>query len=130
MVLLTHLSGTKQGQSLAPQRYPFRVGRGEGCDLRLQEPGVWGEHFGLEIRWGNGVWVQSNPMALTSVNGQRVAHELRLRNGDVIEAGPVRMRFSIKPAVQRGLRWRETMLWVAMVALWVGQVFLIWRVMP
>jgi pSer/pThr/pTyr-binding forkhead associated (FHA) protein len=124
MVQLSILSGPRSGERIAPQRYPFRVGRAADSDLRLDQPGVWSHHLSLEVQWTDGVWLQSDSTALTTVNSQRVEH-VRLRNGDLIEAGSVRMRFSLSPARQRGMRWREALLWSAMAAVWIGQGFLI-----
>jgi pSer/pThr/pTyr-binding forkhead associated (FHA) protein len=129
MIQLTILSGPRQGITVAPVHFPFRIGRGADSGLRLDEPGVWDRHLTLDLRWTDGVWLQSDPAALTTLNGHRV-EQVRLRNGDLIEAGSVRLRFSLTPARQRGLRWREAFLWSAMVALCLGQVFLIWRVLP
>jgi pSer/pThr/pTyr-binding forkhead associated (FHA) protein len=129
MVQLSILTGPRAGEVVVPPHFPFRIGRAEDCDLRLDQPGVWPRHLSLDIRWTDGVWVLSEPQTLTSVNGQRV-YEARLRNGDMIEAGSVRLRMAIGPVSQRGLKWRETMFWMAMAGLWIGQVYLIWQALP
>lgn len=129
MVQLSILSGPRSGEIIAPQRFPFHVGRAAVSDLQLDQPGVWSHHLSLEVQWPDGVWLQSNTTALTTVNSQRV-DRVRLRNGDLIEAGSVRMRFRLSPARQRGLRWREMLVWSAMAAVWIGQGFLIWWWLP
>jgi pSer/pThr/pTyr-binding forkhead associated (FHA) protein len=129
MVQLSILSGPRSGEIVLPPHYPFRIGRADESDLRLDQPGVWPRHLSLDIRWTDGVWIKSEPNALTSVNGHRVG-QARLRNGDLIEAGSVRFRMGIKPVHQRGLKWRETSFWLAMAGLWIGQGYLIWRLLP
>jgi hypothetical protein len=129
MVQLTILSGSRRGSICLPHFFPFRVGRGAGSDLCLDEPGVWPRHLSLDLRHEEGVWLSSNPEALTIVNGERVS-EIRLSNGDLIEAGSARLRFSLKPAVQRGLRGLEILVWITLAGLCLGQVVLLWRVLP
>jgi pSer/pThr/pTyr-binding forkhead associated (FHA) protein len=130
MVHLTVLSGAQQGASRTYHRHPVRVGREPEADFRLEEPGVWPRHLTFDVRWTDGVWLEPHAEALTTVNGERLHQGARLRNGDVIEAGSVRLRFGIGPARQRGMRWRERVLWTAMLALCAGQVYLLWRVLP
>jgi len=60
-----------------------------------------------------------------AVNGQRV-QEAVLRNGDLIEAGSVKMRFGLSPAPQHSLRLREGLTWFALAVLCLGQVALIY----
>jgi pSer/pThr/pTyr-binding forkhead associated (FHA) protein len=129
MIQFSILSGPCSGQTIAPVRYPFQIGRDDGADLQLNQPGVWPRHASFDVRWLDGVWLQSEPNAMTTVNGHRV-DQVRLRNGDLIEVGSVRMVFSLQPARQRGLGWRETLFWSGMALLWVGQGYLIWRVLP
>jgi hypothetical protein len=64
--------------------------------------------------------------AFVAVNGQRLEQPLVLRNGDVIELGAVKLRFGLSPTRQRSLRFREAVTWIALAALCLGQVALIY----
>ena len=66
-----------------------------------------------------------SPDALVSVNGQRIERGL-LRNGDIIEMGSVKLRFGLSPTRQRSLRFREIVTWIALTALCLGQVAIIY----
>lgn len=125
MVQLDILSGKKAGSQVVARRFPFRVGRGAGAALVLEDGGVWEHHFELAVRANEGVVLTSSTESLTLVNGTRY-QEARLRNGDLIEAGGVRMRFHLSPNQQRGLVVRETLTWISLAALCLGQVALIY----
>jgi len=65
------------------------------------------------------------PDALATVNGEPV-HETVLRNGDCIEIGSVKLRFSLGETRQTGLCIRERLTWAALVAITAGQIALIY----
>lgn len=125
MVQLDILSGSKAGTQIVARRFPFRVGRSASAALMLEDGGVWEHHFELAVRTNDGVVLTSSKESLTLVNGTRY-QEARLRNGDCIEAGSVRIRFNLSPNRQRGLAVRETVTWFSLAALYVGQVALIY----
>ncbi len=125
MVQLDILSGSKAGNQIIARRFPFRVGRNAQATLVLEDGGVWDDHFELSVRPADGVVLSSAPEALTLVNGTRF-QEARLRNGDLIEAGSVKLRFNLSPTQQRGLALRETATWTALALLCFGQVALIY----
>jgi hypothetical protein len=128
MVQLSILTATQRRQ-VPVAHFPFRVGRASGMDLRMEEPGVWAEHFHLESQGPEGVLLVPEPQALTLVNGQR-AEARRLRMGDVIEAGSVRLTFAIAPARPGRFRVREALVWTGLAALALGQLLLISWVLP
>lgn len=49
----------------------------------------------------------------------------RLRNGDIITAGAVKLSFRLAPTNQRGLRLRETLAWGLIIGVSLGQLALI-----
>jgi hypothetical protein len=77
------------------------------------------------MRSGEGIIVSAATDASVIVNGQPV-RQTTLRNGDLIEAGSVKLRFGLGPIRQRGLHVRETMIWLGLAALCLGQVALIY----
>jgi pSer/pThr/pTyr-binding forkhead associated (FHA) protein len=93
--ILTVISGGPTRRSLRLEAIDRRyiVGRGEHCDLPLPSDEVSREHAAFVRRW-DGVVVTD----LASKNGVRVntipTLELRLRDGDLVELGPITVRVS------------------------------------
>jgi len=129
MIQLTFLNGSAAGKSLVAKRFPFLVGRQPTADLRLEEPGVWDQHLEFTVPGFSGVVVRANPAALTLLNGQPV-QQARLRSGDVLELGHLRLRFELSPTRQRQLRLREGLTWVAWALLAVVQILLLYALSP
>ena len=125
MVHLRILTGKKAGTSIVTREFPFQIGRASDCDLCLQEPGVWDRH--VEIRWkgADGFELFAHKDALTTVQ-DAPATQTMLRNGDRIDLGSVKLIFGLSPTVQRGLRLRETALWIALGMLSLAQIVLIY----
>ena len=92
--------------------------------MSLDEPGVWPRHF--RITWApEGLILEAEPDALISVNGAAVRRGL-LRNGDIITLGSLRIRFSLGPVRQFSMAVREWLTWIALGALCLGQVALVY----
>jgi hypothetical protein len=125
MLQLEILSGKKAGTHWVARRFPFQVGRASQSALVLDEPGVWDRHADFAIRPGEGITVSAAGDASLLVNGQPARHAV-LRNGDLLEAGSVKLRFGLAPVRQRGLGVREGLTWIALAALYLGQVVLIY----
>jgi hypothetical protein len=125
MVQFRILSGKKAGVQWMARRFPVRVGRAPGADLRLEDDGVWDEHFQLAFRSGEGFVLTTTGEALTSVNGEP-CRECLLRNGDVIEAGGAKLQFWLAEARSRGLRAREAATWAGIVAVFLVQIGLLY----
>lgn len=70
----------------------------------------------------------SNPKAITVVNGDKI-DEVALREGDLIEAGAVKLRFGFDAVRQKSLFARETLTWIALGLLSLGQVALIYQLL-
>ena len=64
-----------------------------------------------------------------SVNGQPVQH-LLLGNGDKIEIGSLKMQFWLGEVRQRGLGLPEAVVWTIIVAVSLGQIALIYWLLP
>jgi pSer/pThr/pTyr-binding forkhead associated (FHA) protein len=126
MVQLNILSGKQAGQIHLARRFPVRIGRAAGSDLCSAEDGVWEQHLEINLKAGRGFQLRSQGEALVRINGQ-VAREEPLKNGDLIEAGSLKLRFWLSEPRQSSYRLRETLIWLALVAITLGQVALIYR---
>ncbi len=125
MIQLNILSGNKAGGSWAARRFPVRIGRSASADLRLEDPGVWERHLQLDFKRREGFLLSVQPEALATVNGQPVS-QTRLRNGDVIEIGALKLQFWLAQTSQTGLGFREWLTWLAIAAICLIQVALIY----
>lgn len=125
MVQLHILSGRKAGSPWVARRFPFWIGRSPQSALALDDAGVWDEHAEISVRPEEGVVLKSSVEASTLLNGERI-QQVILRNGDLIEIGSVKMRFSLSATQQSGLRVREVTTWIALAVICLGQVALIY----
>jgi pSer/pThr/pTyr-binding forkhead associated (FHA) protein len=125
VIQLKILDGKKAGAEWVARHFPVRIGRITASDLCLEEEGVWDQHLRIDLRRGQGLVLTTASDAYVTVNGERV-ESARLRNGDTITLGSVRLLFGLGPTRQRSLRLRETLTWLALAALCLGQVALIY----
>lgn len=125
MVQLNILSGRQAGTQWEARRFPFHIGRDAQAALVLDDQGVWERHAEFALRPGEGILLSARTDALVTINGQKTSQAI-LRNGDLIEAGAVKLRFSLSPTQHGSLRLRETLTWVGIAALTLGQVTLIY----
>jgi hypothetical protein len=130
MFQLQVLSGKAAGRSFPTRRFPFSVGRQAGSDLTLDEPGLWPAHFRLDLDRAKGcVLVRAGSGAKVAVNGDWL-EEAPLRNGDLIEAGGLKLRFGLGDVRQKSLWFREWTVWVGAAGLTALQLALIYWVLP
>ena len=120
--------GKQAGLLWEARRFPVRVGRGADMDLRLEEDGVWDNHFQIDLDAGTGFNLVVPPGVLLSVN-QHPVQAARLRNSDIITAGAVQISFRLSPTRQRSLRLREWLVWALLLVVTVGQFLLIFSVL-
>jgi pSer/pThr/pTyr-binding forkhead associated (FHA) protein len=125
MIQISILSGKLAGAVVAARRFPFSVGRNNDASLRLEEDGVWDRHLELDLEMPDGFRLRTNPGALTAVNGQPTEQTI-LRNGDVIEIGPVKIQFWLSRTRQADLRLREFLTWFALATLCAAQVAVVY----
>ena len=123
IVQLKFLSGKMAGTEEVARHFPFRVGRGAQNDLRIEEDGVWENHFEIGFDAAEGFILDAKTDALVTVNHEP-AKKLRLRNGDSIEAGSARIQFWLGQPDQRGMRLREAFVWSLVVGVTLAQVAL------
>ena len=128
VIQLSILNGERAGYECVARRFPFQIGRAPGAHLVLAADGVWDRHLEIRFRTEDGFHLLAQAGALVSVNGQRV-EQTRLHNGDLLELGSVKLRFWLAPAAQRSLRFRELLTWLALGALGIFQLVLIYRLL-
>jgi hypothetical protein len=128
MIQLHILSGKRAGATFSASKLPFQVGRAASSALTLDDAGVWDQHFTITWPASDSLVLAANPKAVTLVNGAKV-NEVSLREGDTIEAGAVKMRFGFEPTKQKSLVTREMLTWIALCALSLGQVALIYQLL-
>ncbi len=128
MVQLQILSGRRAGLIWEARHFPIKVGRSPQADLRLEDEGVWDQHFELSLAAKTGFNLQTHPGAIIAIN-QTPAEAARLHNGDIITAGAVQIAFRLSPTRQRNLQWREWFVWSLLLIVAGGEVFLIIRLL-
>lgn len=105
---------------------PISVGRGQ-VDHALDRPGVWDRHLMLSRDEQGWLVVAPQGEAMVFRGGERIGGATRLRNGDTLELGSVKLRFRISSCRQRPLRILETSAWFLLFALLAVQVLLLVR---
>lgn len=125
MIQLDILSGKKAGTSIVARRFPFPVGRLSDSGLPLEDAGVWERHLVFNLHRGSAIVLNVQPNALATLNGAPV-QTAPLKNGDLIELGAVKLRFSLSAAPQRSQRWREVGLWIGLGLVFAAQVAVIY----
>lgn len=127
MVQLKVISGKMAGTEHSARHFPFRLGRGAGSNLRLEEPGVWDSHAELSLDAARSFVLRAQSEALLAVNG-RPCRETMLHNGDEIDLGALKLRFWIGPTRQRSLQLRECLVWSTLALITLAQLALVYRI--
>ena len=125
MVQFKILSGKKAGSSWETRRFPVRIGRSAGSDLRLEEAGVWDDHLKVDLEAKEGFVAETQANAFASINGQPI-QRVALRNGDVVEIGSIKLQFWLSEAPQRGQAFREAFVWALISLVCLGQIALVY----
>ena len=125
MIQFKILSGNKAGTVFVARRFPVRLGRSAQNDLQLDDPGVWDEHASVRLDRATGFVFTTEAEAFATLNGEPV-QEVVLRNGDEVGLGAARLQFWLTETRQSGLRFRESLTWVAIAAISLCQVALIY----
>ena len=125
MLQFNILSGKKAGTFWVARRFPVRIGRAATADLRLEDEAVWDQHAQIDLDRSEGLMLRAPSEAVVYVNGQNT-REAGLRNGDSIGLGSVKLQCWLASTRQRNFRFREWLTWVAIGAICLGQVWLIY----
>jgi len=95
------VQGKPEGKTIPLALPQFKIGRGEGCQLRPNNDQVSREHSMFEVT-SDSVFLQDlGSRNGTELNGKRLnPHEpMRLKNGDLVKVGPLTFAVSIEGAV-------------------------------
>ena len=98
---LVVVQGKPEGKIIPLAISQFKIGRGEGCQLRPNHDQVSREHAMFEVT-SDAVFIQDlGSRNGTEVNGKKLgAHDpFRLTNGDLVKVGPLTFAVSIEGAV-------------------------------
>jgi predicted component of type VI protein secretion system len=125
MIQLHILSGKKAGVRTAARHFPFSIGRATQNNLLLEDDGVWDQHLTFDFQKKEGFIVTTAANALAAVNNIPV-QTARLRNGDTVTIGSVKLQFWLAAPVQRGLRIREFFFWALVIAVTFAQIALVY----
>lgn len=125
MIQFKILSGKQAGSLWVARRFPVRIGRAAGADLRIEEDGVWDQHVSVHLQPSEGWLLKTQGEAIASVNGEP-AREALLRSGDCIQMGGVDIQFWLSEGRQRALWFREYVTWLTIIAVGVCQVLLVY----
>ncbi|HSY19546.1 MAG TPA: FHA domain-containing protein [Candidatus Acidoferrales bacterium] len=123
MIQLRILSGKLAGEIIFVRQFPFHVGHAPQNELCLEDEGVWDNHLAIGFEKQAGFMLATAPDAFTAVNEQP-QQNVRLRNGDVISFGSAKIQFWLAPAKLRGLRLRESFVWLLLAGLTLVQIWL------
>jgi predicted component of type VI protein secretion system len=88
-VSLRVADGVHAGREI-PVRGTFLIGRAAGCNLRPASELVADHHCAIEIRREGPVLVDLGSEAGTFLNDDRLLLECDLRDGDILQVGPLR----------------------------------------
>ena len=120
MIQFQVLSGKQAGDRWIARRFPVRIGRDADNDLRLSDPGIWNRHCNVILDPELGCVLVAQPDALLTVNSES-QQTTRLRNGDTIELGDVRLRFWLADPVLRTFHMNEWLVWLLIAGVALGQ---------
>jgi hypothetical protein len=112
-------------QTVAMDRMPFVVGRGLGSSLSVEAPGVWERHLTFDLVRGEGLVVSVGPGAVAYVEG-RTFDRHRVRNGDEMKAGTLRIRVSVGPPRRKRMTMGDWMVWGMLVGVFAVQMVVVW----
>jgi pSer/pThr/pTyr-binding forkhead associated (FHA) protein len=128
MVQLKIVSGCGQEVVQEVEDFPCIIGRSPSAHLRIEARGVWERHLELSLNESGVFTLKTCPNALAFVNG-KPSQEFFLRNGDLIEAGALKIQFWLSETRQRSLRAREALTWLGLGLLCAGQIGLVYWLM-
>jgi pSer/pThr/pTyr-binding forkhead associated (FHA) protein len=124
MLQFNVLAGARVGKVWVAEVYPVQIGRAASAGLRLEESGVWDKHAEVSFDASEGFILTGHEGAITSVNGKPV-QQVRLRNGDIVEMGSVKLQCWLAEVKRRDPVWRERLLWLSLIVLTIAQLILI-----
>ncbi|MCD6052011.1 MAG: Inner rane component of cytoplasmic domain [Verrucomicrobia bacterium] len=128
MLQFRAISGNRQATVWDAEGFPVQIGRAANADIRLEEAGVWDQHAQVTFDAEEGFILQSGKGASTRVNGETI-EQIRLRNGDIIEVGSVKLQCWLSEVKRQNLAWREKLVWAILILVTVLQLILIGKLL-
>jgi pSer/pThr/pTyr-binding forkhead associated (FHA) protein len=128
MLQFRAIAGGRDGTSWEVEAFPVNIGRAAGCQVQIESAGVWDRHAEVVFDVEEGFILNGHAGALTRVNGESVQQH-RLRNGDIVEVGSVKLQCWLSEVKRRDQAWREKLVWIALAGLTVLQLILIGRLL-
>ena len=129
MVQFRIVSGKQCGAVQAIKRFPCVIGRAKSAHWRLEAPGIWDRHLQVDLCRKKGITLTLLPGAAATLNREPFERAV-LRNGDLIEAGSLKLQFWLAATRQRSSRSREFLTWLALIVLCLAQIALIVALLP
>lgn len=84
-------SGVNEGELLQVDRVRLLIGRGPHCHVRPNSPEVSLQHCGFFVRGQDAFLRDLDSKTGTFLNGRRLRGEIELRDGDLIQVGPLNL---------------------------------------
>lgn len=128
MLQFKAVAGSRDVTTWEVDSFPVNIGRTAACEVRLEAAGVWDRHAEVVFDVEEGFILNGHEGALTRVNGETIQQH-RLRNGDVIEIGSVKLQCWLAEVKRRNQAWREKLVWIALAVLTALQLILIGRLL-
>lgn len=128
MLQIRAIAGTRQATVWEVVTFPLQIGRSARAHIRLEESGVWDEHAEVGFDAEEGFLLNGHAGALLRVNGESV-EQVRLRNGDIIELGSVKLQCWLSEVKRRNLSWRERFVWFLLFLVTILQLILIGKLL-
>ena len=116
MIELIVLNDRTPGRRFQSDAAPVRLGRRGDLEISLPDSGVWDLHAEIQLNPAGWFDLRGLGQALVTVNQEPVS-EHRLRNGDVVGIGSVKLLFTLRSAPQRSLVLRELGVWLLIAAM-------------
>ena len=124
---LQFLTGQPRRHYIWHEQFPVSLGRSSEAGLRIEEEGVWENHVAIELDGEDRFRLKRVSDAGVMVNGEPMADDQSLANGDVLELGSVKLQFWLGTVQQQRLSAREAAVWALLAAVTAMQVcLLIW----
>ena len=123
MIEIWMLEGKQAGAWWTARHFPVRIGRGQDCQIALDEPGVWEDHLELDYERGAGFLARPLSDGAVLVDNQPVG-TTPVRNGSTLRVGGALLQFWLAPPAQRAFRLLEAGFWAGLLLLCAGEVYL------
>jgi len=103
-VQLIVVQGKPEGKQIPLAGPRFKIGRGETCHLRPNSELVSREHAEFVINSDKVTVCDLGSRNGTLVNGKAISEEFELKNGDLVQVGPLTFAVAIQGGVAAGVR--------------------------